>query len=190
MLLKFGTSQLSRTILWVSEEHGLMSSSWSVGDACFSTNMSQVTSVYSFYSYFFSLFVHSYLIRLLLGWSVVIWVHSPLRRMRSKSLDTIKETRCGPTWTRSGSCSWTVYIDIEVSNKSDSEILSHPARMLSKLMALEVERTLVSFVVTVGMEERSFDQVLGTRCLLPRSFFTSPSMHINEPETNMWGLFF
>jgi len=36
-LLKFGTPPLSRTVLWVSEEPGLMSSSWSAGDTCFST---------------------------------------------------------------------------------------------------------------------------------------------------------
>jgi len=45
-------------------------------------------------------------------------------------------------------------------------------RMMSKLVALEIERTLVSFVVTVGMEERSSGPkaryLVGTRCLIPR----------------------
>ena len=45
--------------------------------------------------------------------------------------------------------------------------------VLSKLVALEIERTLASFV-TVGMEKRSFDEVLGWYQVPDKKFLNKP----------------
>ena len=57
-------------------------------------------------------------------------------------------------------------------------------RRLSKLVALEIERTLVSFV-TVGMEEYLLIRYLvGTNIMK-----SATSMHITKPETNKGKVF-